>query len=162
VVGVTSPRNEQFVRGLGLYDETLLYDDVKSLPADVPTTFVDHSGEGSFVSALHQHLGDSLKYSCIVGMTHWNAAPRSDDLPGPKPAFFFAPGEIKNRLDAWGPAGFQQRLGAGWQAFCASTDGWLRVVRGSGPAEVERVFGAVLRGEARPDEGHVLSMHTAD
>jgi NADPH:quinone reductase-like Zn-dependent oxidoreductase len=162
VVGVTSPRNEEFVRSLGLYDETLVYDEVKSLPTDVPTAFVDHSGEGGFVNALHRHLGDSLKYSCMVGMTHWNAAPRSEDVPGPKPTFFFAPGEIVKRIDAWGPAGFQQRLGDGWRAFCASTDAWLRIVRGYGPAEVERVFRAVLRGEARPSEGHVLSMHPPD
>ena len=113
------------------------------------------------VNGLHQHFGDSLKHSCIVGATHWNAAPRADALPGPKPAFFFAPGEISKRVEAWGPAGFQQRLGEGWRQFCASSDDWLRVVRGSGPAEVERVYLEVLRGQARPDEGHVLSMHEA-
>jgi hypothetical protein len=161
VVGVTSPRNVAFVEGLGFYDETLVYDDVKSLPADAPTVFVDHSGDGDFVNGLHQHFGDSLKHSCIVGATHWNAAPRADALPGPKPAFFFAPGEISKRVEAWGPAGFQQRLGEGWRQFCASSDDWLRVVRGSGPAEVERVYLEVLRGKARPDEGHVLSMHEA-
>jgi hypothetical protein len=158
VVGVTSPRNRSFVEGLGLYDETIPYDGVESLPADSPTVFVDMSGNGAFVSALHHHLRDQLKYSCMVGATHWNAGARPDRLPGPDPAFFFAPGEIKNRVEAWGPAGFQQRLGEGWSQFCASSEQWLRVVRGRGRDETERVYQTLLRGEAKPDEGHVLSM----
>jgi len=159
VVGVTSPRNREFVKSLGFYDDAVLYDDVGSLAADAPTVFVDHSGDGDFVNALHQHLGDALRYSCIVGATHWNAAPRAEGLPGAKPTFFFAPGEIKNRIDAWGPAGFQQRLGEGWRGFCDSSDAWLRIARGAGPKEVERVYLSVLRGESSPSEGHVLSMH---
>lgn len=162
VVGVTSPRNREFVTGLGLYDEVITYTDVKSIPNQVPTTFIDHSGDGEFVSALHHHLGDRLAHSCIVGATHWNAGPRPANLPGPEPAFFFAPGEIKNRVDAWGPAGFQQRLGEGWRRFCDSTDAWLEVVRGQGSAEVERVYQEILEGRAKPSEGHVLSLWESD
>jgi hypothetical protein len=158
VVGVTSPRNREFVEGLGYYDETIGYEDVKSLPANVPAAFVDMSGNGAFVSALHHHLADQLKYSCIVGATHWNAGERSEGLPGAKPTFFFAPGEIKNRVDAWGPAGFQQKLGEGWSQFCEASQDWLKVVRGQGPASVESVYASVLRGDALPTEGHVLSM----
>ena len=162
VVGVTSPRNRDFVVGLGFYDEVIAYHEVKSLPANVPTTFIDHSGNGDFISALHHHLGDRLGYSCIVGMTHWNAGPRPADLPGPEPTFFFAPGEIAKRVEAWGPAGFQQRLADGWRRFSASSDDWLRIVRGSGQADVERVYREVLEGRAKPDEGHVLSLWERD
>jgi NADPH:quinone reductase-like Zn-dependent oxidoreductase len=158
VVGVTSPRNRDFVAGLGVYDEVIGYDEVKTLPANVRTTFVDHSGNADFVAALHHHLGDQLGHSCIVGMTHWNSGPRPDDLPGPEPTFFFAPGEIAKRVEAWGPDGFQQRLGEGWRQFCDSTDAWLRVVRGSGRADLERVWGELLAGRARPEEGQVLSL----
>ncbi len=158
VVGVTSPRNREFVESLGFYDETIGYDDVKSLAAGVPAVFIDHSGDGEFVSALHHHLADDLKYSCTVGATHWNAGPRPEQLPGPEPAFFFAPGEIKNRIDAWGPTGFQERLGEGWRQFCASCDEWLSIVRDAGTAEVERVYREVLGGKAKPSEGHVLSL----
>jgi NADPH:quinone reductase-like Zn-dependent oxidoreductase len=162
VVGVTSSRNQEFVAGLGLYDEVITYPNVKSLPNRVRTTFIDHSGDGEFVSALHHHLGDQLGHSCIVGATHWNAGPRPANLPGPEPAFFFAPGEIKNRVEAWGPAGFQQRLAEGWRRFCDSTDAWLEVVRGRGAADVERVYREVLEGRAKPSEGHVLSLWERD
>lgn len=162
VVGITAARNREFVASLGFYDEVLPYDDVKSLPADAPTVLVDHSGDGEFIGALHHHLGDDLKYSCMVGATHWNASPRANDLPGPTPTFFFAPGEIKSRVDAWGPAGFQQRLSEGWRSFCATTDAWLRIARGRGKADVGRVYREVLEGRALPSDGHVLSLWEGD
>jgi hypothetical protein len=158
LVGITSPRNREFVESLGHYDQVLGYDEVKSLPADVRTTFIDHSGNGDFIAALHHHLGDHLGHSCIVGATHWNAGPRPADLPGPEPTFFFAPGEIAQRVEAWGPAGFQQRLSEGWRRFCASTDAWLQVVHGHGREDVERVYRQLLEGKARPEEGHILSL----
>jgi len=51
VIGLTSPRNAAFVEALGYYDRTLTYDDVQSLSADVPTAFIDHSGNGEVISA---------------------------------------------------------------------------------------------------------------
>lgn len=159
VVGVTSPRHREFVLGLGCYDQAIGYDEARTLPPEVPTTFVDHSGRGDFAAALHHHLGDRLGHHCIVGMTHWDAAPRPPQLPGPEPAFFFAPGEIAKRVQAWGADGFQRRLAEGWRGFCDFCDGWLRVVRGAGPEELERVYRELLEGRARPDEGHVLTLH---
>lgn len=157
VVGVTSPRNRAFVEGLGYYDAVVEYADAKTLPAE-PTAFVDCSGDGAFIDALHGHLGDDLKHHCVVGATHWNAGPQSADLPGPEPAFFFAPGEVRNRIAAWGPEGFQERLGESWRAFCAESERWLRIERGAGREALERVYRALLAGDASPDTGHVASL----
>jgi hypothetical protein len=159
VIGLTSPRNIPFVEGLGYYDQALPYDELKSLPKDVPVVFVDHSGDGDVVNGLHHHFGNNLKYSCIVGGTHWDAGPRADDLPGAPPTFFFAPAQAQKRMTEWGPAGFQERLGNSWQLYRAASEAWLRVVRGYGKAEVERVYREVLEGRAAPSEGHVLSLH---
>jgi NADPH:quinone reductase-like Zn-dependent oxidoreductase len=161
VIGLTSPRNISFVEGLGFYDEALPYDELKSLPADVPVVFVDHSGDGDVVNGIHHHFGNNLRYSCIVGATHWDSGPRANDLPGAPPTFFFAPTQLQKRIGEWGPTGFQERLGDSWQSFRASSDGWLRVVRGYGKSEVERVYAEVLEGRATPSEGHVLSLHDA-
>ncbi|MFQ5698395.1 MAG: DUF2855 family protein [Myxococcota bacterium] len=158
VLGFTSPRNLAFVRGLGFYDDVLPYAQVESLPSSGTVTLIDHSGEGPFVDALHRHLEDRLAYSCIVGGTHWQGRPRSADLPGPEPSFFFAPAEIQNRVQAWGASGFQDRLGTAWREFCEGSGDWLRVVRHRGRLAVEQVYREVLEGRAKPDEGHVLSL----
>ena len=158
VIGLTSSRNREFVERLGYYDETVLYEDVKSLAADAPAVFVDHSGNGEVVNALHRHLGDSVMYSCVVGATHWGAPPRATDLPGASPEFFFAPAQIQKRSQEWGGAVLAERLGGAWAQFRNASGSWLRVVRSHGPEQVERAYREVLEGRARPDRGHVLSL----
>ncbi len=157
VIGLTSARNRAFVERLGCYGEVRTYDEIASLPSDVPTAFVDHSGDAAVVRALHEHLGDRVVYSGIVGATHWDRGGRTRDLPGATPAFFFAPAQLEKRQSEWGP-GFQQRLGDAWRAFLAFSDAWLEIVRGHGPADVERVYRDILEGRALPHQGHVLSM----
>src|SRR5207253_6283941 len=67
VVGLTSPGNAEFVDGVGYYDRTVTYDDIASLPADVPTAFVDMAGGGQTLAKVHNHFAFSLKTSCLVG-----------------------------------------------------------------------------------------------
>ena len=162
VVGLTSPRNRTFVEGLAGYDRAVVYDDLESLAADTPTVFVDMAGDGDVVHRLHRHLGENLKYSCVVGATHWDAAERKGDLPGPTPTFFFAPAQLQKRAAEWGPDGLQQRLGGGFQRFVASSGDWLRIVRSRGRAAVERVYRDTLEGRIRPEEGQVLSLWDAE
>ena len=101
VVGLTSRANREFVAGLSYYDEVVCYDELQSLSPDEPIVFVDMSGDGEVVNALHRHYGENVRHSCVVGATHWNAAPRADDLPGAKPEFFFAPARIQKRAADW-------------------------------------------------------------
>ena len=128
----------------------------------VDVLFVDMAGNAASRRALHTHLGDALKYSCSVGGTHWNHLGSGRDLPGPKPTLFFAPAQIKKRNAEWGAAGLQARIADAWRAFMQPVmrepNGWMRVVAGRGPAEVERVYGDMLAGRVRPDEGHVLTL----
>jgi NADPH:quinone reductase-like Zn-dependent oxidoreductase len=157
-VGLTSSRNLEFVKSLGCYDEVLTYDEVAGLSANQPVVMVDMAGNAELKSALHHHFGDQMKYSCSVGATHWTAAGDGGPLPGAKPEFFFAPGQIAKRTKDWGPAGLQQRLGAAWTAFRDSTDAWLSVHRGYGRAAVESVFQQTLDGKTSPAEGQVISL----
>jgi NADPH:quinone reductase-like Zn-dependent oxidoreductase len=157
-VGLTSPRNLEFVSKLGCYDQELTYDEVSSLDAATPSVFVDMAGSGPLRAAVHGHFGDQLRYSCSIGATHWDAPRDAGALSGPKPEFFFAPGQIQKRVAEWGPAGFQERIGAAWSAFRAFSEGWLRVQRGYGRDAVERVYLETLEGRARPEDGHVISL----
>ena len=70
----------------------------------------------------------------------------------------FAPTQMEKRNKEWGPAAFQEKLGATWRHFASFSDGWLRVVRGAGRDALERAYREVLEGRARPEEGHVLSL----
>jgi hypothetical protein len=162
IAGLTSPSNMAFTQGLGCYDTVLAYAAVNTLPADVPTVYVDFSGSVAVRAAVHSHFDSQLKYSCSVGGTHWDALGSGKGLPGPKPTLFFAPAQIKKRLADWGPAETQRRLGAAWLGFIGQvTDArepWMHVVRGQGAAAVEAVYSAVLAGTSKPSDGHVLSV----
>lgn len=158
VVGLTSPRNASFVAGLGCYDRVVTYDQLQSLPAEVPVVFVDMAGDGGVQSTLHHHFRDNMKYSCSVGATHWDRRELQADLPGAQPAFFFAPTQVQKRTKDWGPAGLQERFAKAWRSFLEFTNGRTRIIHGCGEAAVERVYLETLEGRSKPDEGHVLSL----
>lgn len=158
VVGLTSARNAAFVEKLGCYDRVVRYDDLASLPADAPAAFVDMASDSAVTLAVHERLGAQLRASILVGITHWEAPPRTRALPGPEPQFFFAPSRVEKRTADWGARGLQERMGAAWREFVDWTRGWLEIERGLGRADVERVYRATLEGQARPDRGHVLAL----
>ena len=158
VVGLTSAGNVSFVEGLGCYDRVVPYDRIDSLASDRPTVFVDMAGDGAVTGAVHHHFGDHLKHSCRVGATHWEAEPGPESLPGPAPAFFFAPSQGQKRSDEWGPGGLQKRLGGAWGNFLAGVGGRVQVEERRGRAAVESVYRDTLEGRIPPDRGQVLSL----
>ena len=158
VVGLTSARNVGFVERLGCYDRVLRYDQVSALAQDEPVVLVDMAGNHEVTRAVHEHLRDAVKYSCVVGLTHWEKQGDTSGLPGPPPTFFFAPSQIEKRTADWGPAGFQARLGAAWRDFLDGTRGWLKVVSHRGPAAVERAYLDTVEGRVAPDQGLILSL----
>jgi Protein of unknown function (DUF2855) len=165
-IGLTSAANAAFTRGLGCYDQVITYDEIASLPAAVPTAYVDMSGSASVRADVHQHFKDALKHSCAVGGTHWDdLSSKNPDapkhLPGPRPTLFFAPAQIKKRATDWGPAGLNQRTGAAWTAFMERLSNpaapWLTVVSGKGAVAVEAVYRELLSGRTQPQQGHMLA-----
>lgn len=162
VVGITSPANLDFVRGLGCYDEVLTYDEVSKLSATEATVYVDFSGNVALRRELHTHLGSALKYSASIGGTDWKHLGKVGELPGPRPTLFFAPSQIKKRIADWGNATLLSKLGAAWTDFMVpitrAHQPWLRIVRATGLAASQAAMAEVVSGKAKPDEGHVLSL----
>jgi hypothetical protein len=158
LIGLTSSANVPFVKGLGCYDRVLPYDGIETLAAGVPIAFVDMSGNGSVIGALHRHFRDAMKHSCVVGATHWERRGGEEELPGPPPTLFFAPAQIEKRAQEWGPGGLEERFAAAWGPFVESVAKWMTVVEHRGPDAVRRAYLDTLGGRARPDEGHILSL----
>jgi hypothetical protein len=161
VIGLTSARNREFVLGLGCYDEVVLYGELDAIPDLVGSrgaVMVDMAGNGEVVEGVHTRLENELKYSCTVGATHWEAKPRAQELPGPQPEFFFAPGRIVKRTQDWGAGGLQDRLGSSWRTFAAFSNQWMKVRRHVSPEALERVYQEVLSGALDPSDGHIISL----
>ena len=161
-VGLTSTGNLAFTRGLGCYDSVVAYDEVAGLAADVPSVYVDMSGNAALRATVHSHWQDRLAYSCSVGGTHWQELGGGKGLPGPRPVLFFAPAQAKKRADEWGPAVLQSRLAKAWHDFIGVVGKagapWLRVVSGRGREAVAATYLDLLDGKVPADEGRILGV----
>jgi hypothetical protein len=157
-VGLTSASNLDFTRSLGCYDEVLSYDEVTSLPADVPTLYVDMAGSAPLRATLHEHLAEALVHDAVVGVTHFDETGGGGALPGPRPQFFFAPDQMAKRRADWGAGGIDDRYGEAWRRFVPHVEQWVDVVVGEGPQALEQVWLEVLGNRSAPRAGNVLSL----
>ena len=159
VIGLTSADNADFVRSLGCYHEVVLYDHIERLPADLPVAFVDMAGNSAVRARLHHRFRDAMKYSGQIGLTHRSFSPIEPELPGAKPAWFFAPDQMRKRAKEWGPGGIEQRFGAAWSSFAPTLQKRLAVSEGRGHDAVKQVYLDTLNGRIPPAQGHILSLH---
>ena len=158
VVGLTSPRSAQFARELGVYDEVITYDELDTLPHG-RAVYVDMAGDADVRESLHRHFDSELAHSAVVGATHLDAMGAvPDSLPGPRPAFFFAPDRVVKRSADWRREGLEQRIAEAWQPYVQWTDRWLQITRASGPDAVEQAYLDLLDGRIDPAGAHVLSL----
>jgi hypothetical protein len=155
-IGLTSAAHVAFVERSGLYDQVVDYSAISAL-APVPSVAVDFAGNAAVGRAVHTHLGDALKYSSAVGVTHVGARQGSDvPLPGPAPTLFFAPTEAAATIKALGPKGFTEAVAASWKGFVALTDGFVTVDHRDGVQAAAEAFIATLKGTADPSVGIVV------
>ena len=157
VVGLTSAGNVAFTQGLGLYDEVLTYGAAETLNAGVPTAYVDMAGDTALRARLHQHFGDGMKASIIVGATHWQAERSDAALPGAKPEFFFAPAQIAKRHAEWGPGVLDARVLEANLAFLPKVLATVKIKRAVGGAAVAEAYAATAAGKVPPTDGLILS-----
>ncbi|GAB2198887.1 DUF2855 family protein [Sessilibacter sp. MAH4] len=159
VVGLTSPGHRAFVEGLGCYDHVLAYSQLVDLDSATPTLVVDFSGNSELLERLHRTLGPQLQYSCLVGAAHWDQrGGLPSDLPGPAPKLFFAPAQAEKRLKEWGGERFQSSMIEHWSDFLSGVGHWLSFEEGHGHEAVGRVYAAMLKGQANPQLGYILSL----
>lgn len=158
VIGVTSPRNPAFTQALGCYDDVVTYDDVSTLASSTPIVVIDMAGSGPVLASVHKHFGDQLQHSMAIGRSHHEAPGGVRGMPGPKPAFFFAPTQVNKRVQDWGPDGYQKRVATALSAFVAWSSDWLRVQQSYGAEAAAATWSEVHAGRVAADIGHMISL----
>ncbi len=156
-IGLTSPGNVDFVRGTGLYDRVLPYDGIAALTG-ANAVSVDFAGNGAVLRAVHGAVGDGLKYSCLVGLTHWERRSGAGEMPGPKPVLFFAPAHMATMLADLGSEGFGRAVAADWTDFAGNAEKLVRIAPVEGLAAGAEAFKALVAGTATPDVGIVVRL----
>lgn len=157
IVGLTSPGTVELLKGVGLYDQVLAYDEAEALGAAGPAAYVDFAARAETTDAVHRRLGDGLRRSVIVGVTNWERAgqPAAPPSVGPQPALFFAPDHMQKRAKELGPEAFQQRYDDALRGFVAD-NGWLQLKHHRGPDALQALWAELLEGRVRADEGLIL------
>ncbi|MCR9128975.1 MAG: DUF2855 family protein [Alphaproteobacteria bacterium] len=132
IEAITSARSKPFVETTGFYDSITLYDDLKDLQPAPKRIVIDFAGDSTINAAIHGALGDDLAANIRVGAAHWEQSAPASDLPGPKPAFFFAPDHAVKRMKEWGNSEFLRRYTAAWAGFSEAAHGLFDTVEMGG------------------------------
>jgi len=157
VTALTSTRNTSFVDSLRLYTRTVTYDRVDDLPRQ-PAVFADLAGNAAIRRAVHARFGSDLVQSAVVGTTHWDTRPTTDDAPRWQPDWFFAPDHLRVLVARWGAAEFDRRFGRALWDFAAWSRDHMTIRRSVGPSAVESAYQYLLDGNTDPAVGTILAM----
>lgn len=157
-VGLTSASNREFTESLGCYEQVVTYDEIAGMPKRT-SVFVDVAGDAGVRRSVHERL--EPVHSAVVGAAHHDAAPDLDgagDLPGARPAFFFAPDQMRKRHDDWGPDGVEEGHAEAWKRFAPIVADWVDVTVADGPEGLRADWLEVLGGATPPRTGHVIQL----
>ena len=157
-VGLTSPGNMKKVEALGLYDEVATYGDLESIDDTKATVIVDMSGNGTVLSDLHALLGDNMKYTSNVGVTHYDENEMGPHFIRERSAMFFAPAHIQKRTQEWGPGEFEKRAYRFWHDASIKSREWLNIEHHNGMDALANVYRLLLAGKVAPDKGIIASL----
>jgi hypothetical protein len=161
VIGLTSAANVAFCESLGCYHRVLTYERLDQIKADAACVFIDFAGNAALRSDIHTRFVN-LKYSCSIGGTHIENLGGSKGLAGPRAILFFAPAQIKKRIEEWGGAEFGKRMVQAWTNFTNAVTQpqapWLKVEQHAGAESVGLAYQHVLAGRGDPRVGHILSL----
>ncbi|MEM9822128.1 MAG: DUF2855 family protein [Bacteroidota bacterium] len=154
-IGITSMRNLENVKALNLYDQCFSYEQATEI-AQVPTLIVDMAGNAKIMVQLHTHLGDHMKFTSNVGITHWDNARPQEGLITERSAFFFAPGHIQKRMKEWGAKTFNEKTTGFLLQTAAKTRSWLQFKQIDGLQELAKIHPAVCNGQIPSNEGLIV------
>ncbi len=158
VVGLTSPANVGFVTGLGTCDAVVTYDGIGEMDPGLPTAFVDMSGNGEVVTAIHARFGAQLKLSCAVGATHWGAGRYRPDAAATPHSFFFAPAQFAKRDVDWGPGEILRRAGIEAARMSLELKDGLDIRRERGPEAVATAWRGLVGNAVAPSVAVMASL----
>ncbi len=158
VIGMTSAGNEAFVKGLEVYDAVCRYDNMGDIDTSVATVIVDMSGNSELLGALHEKLGDNMRQTVNVGLTHWDKAAGNDKIITERSGMFFAPGHIQQRSAELGAAEYNRRSAEFVRSGIERSSAWLKLTVHQGLDGLSEIYADVCGGRSAPVEGQIIEM----
>ena len=112
------------------------------------------------MASIHEKLYAVLTRSVLVGATHVGQQnSRPSKIKGVKPAFFFAPSEVRNSAQRHGGSQrMNERVAKVWQAFIAESKNWMSIIESVGIEATQSIFRKNIEGTVSPSEGHIMCL----
>lgn len=158
VIGLTSERNMEFVNSIDAYDNVLSYSNLDQIDPSKPTAIIDMSANTDVLSRLHAHLGENMRYTSNVGLTHWDEPRQVEGIIQERSHQFFAPSHIQQRMKDWGPEEFGKRSISYVMNSSAKSRAWLKINELHGVNALAEVYQDVCDGKIAADQGLVVVM----
>jgi hypothetical protein len=124
----------------------------------VPSAFVDMSGAGDVIAAIHTTFGRNLKLSSSVGATHWGAGRFRGENAATPHAFFFAPGQFLKREHEWGPGEVMRRAYAEAARMSLELQGAMVIQQHVGGDTVSAAWRSMVANETPPNVAVMASL----
>ena len=158
VIGLTSNRHIDFVNSIDAYDSVLSYDTLEQIDASKPTVIVDMSANTDVLSRLHQHLGENMRYTSNVGITHWDEPRQVEGIIQARSQQFFAPSHVQKCMKEWGAEEFNKRSMRYIMNSTAKTNTWLKIKELDEISDLLDIYQDICEGKIAADEGLIVVM----
>lgn len=163
VLGITSNSNKAFVEDLGCYDQVVSYEQVSTLDNNIASILVDMAGSQTTLATIHSHFAKQLRYSCRVGVTHHddlvpNELTHKSTFIGVEPIFFFAPTQLKKRINDWGTAKTMNKIFSSLHDYIELLRTIIVVKHARGEQAINMIYQNVLLGKADASVGHIITL----
>lgn len=163
ILGLTSVKNSDFVKGLGCYDEVVTYDELKKVDSNIRSVMVDMAGNREILGSLHEALKDNMLKCLTVGMTHWDNETTAEDALGQamlrdRTEFFFAPAHIQKRIGDWGYDGYSKKTNEFMMNRAIQSRDWMKIKEISSLESFVETYEEVVNGNINPNEGIMINL----
>lgn len=162
LIGLTSPRNMDYLAKLGLYNKACPYNELTHLDPTRRTLYVDFSGDEALRQNIHAHFKGSLVYDCYAGSATNTEFLKDVEQYDPQPQQYFAPVQIKKRNKDWGREELIRRYAIAQEAFLTAVAdpqrAWMQLEVGEGLDEAAQVIRKLKDSGGRPQDGYVIRL----
>lgn len=156
IVGLTSPRNVEFVKSTGYYDEVIMYGELENDLNQKSSTVVDMAGNSKLLFRINDHLGENLKYSSLIGLTDWTSEKEFKTLPNSK--FFFAPAFAQQLFKKWGIEKANKEIAIAGGEFTVAASKWMDLVYLNDFESLSKLYHEMLQGKVDPKKGNIVQI----
>ncbi|WP_100656781.1 DUF2855 family protein [Alteromonas flava] len=154
LIGVTSAKQQRFVKETQCYDSVIEYDAVASDAVGANDWCLDFAGDQARLTQWRANHDNAKALTLLIGATDVGA--QSIANASTVGHVFFAPDEVRRFNKEWGQAEFQQRYLRHWQSFIQHFQTILTTEEHVGEQAMVQQYQAFVDGNINPSVMHVM------